>query len=241
MRTTQLPHDMITDRESISALQCLRLLQLASPSLPVGSYAYSQGMEMAVESGWINDVITLEAWLQGLLGSTLTRVDLPLLQRLHMAWQQQDVERVGYWNDYLLASRETMELRNEEQIRGKAIWNLLHGTGCVDSQMYASMNADRISFVCGYACAIHQSGIDLREAALAYVWSWAENQVLAAIKLMPVGQLAGQNLLGKLMPHMTAAVEHGLCINDDGIGAMLPASTLASVLHETQYSRLFRS
>lgn len=221
------------------ALQQLRLLQLASPSLPVGSYAYSQGLESAVEAGWVRDRHTLEQWLQGIIGSTLARVDVPVFSRLYMAWQSRDMDKVTYWNNYLIASRETMELRNEERVRGMALWNLLQGMACVEPGTIPGTG--NISYLCAYAFAAHHWHINCRDAALACVWGWAENQVLAAIKLMPVGQLAGQTLLGKLLETMTEVVAEGMVLEEDEIGALLPACTMASVLHETQYSRLFRS
>jgi len=221
--------------------QLLRLMQLASPSLPVGSYAYSQGLESAIEAGWVKDKVTLEQWLVGVMSSTMARVDIPLFQRLYTAWQLEDLNTVSDWNNYLLASRETMELRNEERVRGMALWNLLQGLGTTDPETIQVIGNNNISYLCGYAYASRYWRINLHDAALAYVWGWAENQVLAAIKLMPIGQLAGQTLLGSLMDTIAEVTGQGLEVEDDQIGALMPACTLASVLHETQYSRLFRS
>lgn len=219
----------------------LRLMQLASPSLPVGSYAYSQGLESAIEAGWISDKASLEQWLQGVMTSTIKRVDIPLFKRLYTGWQHEELDRIKYWNNYLVASRETMELRNEEQVRGMALWNLLQGLGLTGPGVLESIGNNNMSYLCAYTYASSCWCIDMREAALAYVWGWAENQVLSAIKLMPIGQLAGQTLLGRLMDTMTEVTGQGMEIEDDQIGALLPACTMASVLHETQYSRLFRS
>jgi len=219
----------------------LRLLQLASPSLPVGSYAYSQGLESAIEAGWVSDRPSLQKWLSAVLQSTLRSVDVPLFQRLYLAWQQADLGQLTYWNNYLIASRETMELRNEEKVRGMALWNLLLGLGLTPPSALTLFGHNNVSYVCAYAYASSHWQIRVEDAALAYVWGWAENQVLAAIKLMPVGQLAGQTLLGELMTTITDVTTRGLQLDDDDIGALLPAVTLASVRHETQYSRLFRS
>jgi urease accessory protein len=236
MRTNKDPQRLPGPSTSL-----LRLMQLASPALPVGSYAYSQGLESAIEAGWISDRQTLQEWLLAVLRSTLRNVDMPLFQRLYQTWQREDVEQLVYWNNYLLASRETMEVRNEEKVRGMALWNLLHGLGLTPSVAMARFGHNNISYCCAYALASSHWCIQLEEAALAYVWGWAENQVLAAIKLMPVGQLAGQTLLGDLLSTITEVTIQGLQIEDDDIGALLPAVSLTSVLHETQYSRLFRS
>ncbi len=236
---------MITDKNSPlvtgHATALLRLLQLASPSLPVGSYAYSQGLESAVEAGWVKDRQSLQDWLTAVLHSTLRSVDVPLFQRLYQAWQQDDREQLTHWNSYLIASRETMEVRNEEKVRGMALWNLLLGLGLTPPSVLTLFGHNNVSYVCAYAYASRHWHIPVHEAALAYVWGWAENQVLAAIKLMPVGQLTGQTLLGELLTTLTDTATQGLLFDDDAIGALLPAVTLACVRHETQYSRLFRS
>jgi urease accessory protein len=116
---------MITEGDT----RLLRLLQLVSPSLPIGGFTYSQGIEWAVESGWIRDLGNLEAWLADLLHGPLAQVDLPLLLRLQAAAEARDRESLAAWIDWLLASRETAELRAEESNRGRALADLLVAWG----------------------------------------------------------------------------------------------------------------
>ena len=101
-------------------LALLRLLQLASPGLPIGMYSYSQGMESAVAEGWIIDAEQSRDWLTGLMEQCLMRTDLPLAARLFDAWQSNDIGAVERWSAMLIACRETSELRAEDRQTGRA-------------------------------------------------------------------------------------------------------------------------
>lgn len=98
----------------------LRLMQLASNSLPVGGYSWSQGLEWAVEAGWVEDSAAFEHWQQLQMEQSFFAVDLPLLARLYRACEAGDPDSAGRWTAYLLACRETRELRDEERNRGAA-------------------------------------------------------------------------------------------------------------------------
>ena len=87
--------------------ETLRLMQLCSPMLPIGAYAYSQGLEFAVSSHWVKDEKTTSMWVQGLLANSLTYLDVPLLFRLHKAWSSNNKKSVLYWNDYLFGCRDS--------------------------------------------------------------------------------------------------------------------------------------
>lgn len=95
---------MVTTTETLSRL---RLLQLISPSLPVGAFTYSQGLEWAVECGWVTDEVMLHDWVEGVLRSSMTYVEIPLLARLYRACASDDSVALSYWSDTLLAMRET--------------------------------------------------------------------------------------------------------------------------------------
>ena len=109
--------------------ETLRLMQLCSPMLPVGAYAYSQGLEFAVSSDWIKDENTTSMWVQGILVNALANLDVPVLSRLHKAWSINDNKNVLYWNDYLFASRDSRELQAEEQQMAQALSRLLGDLG----------------------------------------------------------------------------------------------------------------
>lgn len=124
---------MNTSMAERSALGRLRLLQLVSPSLPVGAYAYSQGLEQAVEAGWVNDAATVQAWIGGLLQHTLCTLDVPVLLRLHAAWRASDHNAVRQWSAWLHACRESAELQAEDRQLGNALARLLSDLGIDDA------------------------------------------------------------------------------------------------------------
>jgi urease accessory protein len=215
-----------------------RLLQLVSPTLPVGAFTYSQGLEWAVERGWVDGEATLEAWTEALLCQPMARLEVPLLGRLHQAAAADDRQALAGWTRELLASRETRELRQEERQRGRALAALLQDLGLLDASL-ATIARD--SQLTGFAVAAVRWEIPLPAAAQGHLWSWLEGSVLAGVKLIPLGQTAGQRILARLSPRLPALVQTGLALDDDAIGAGCPAQLIASSRHETQYTRLFRS
>lgn len=217
----------------------LRLLHLVSPALPTGAFAYSQGLEWAVECGWVRDPSTLEEWLSDQLGEGLARLDLPLLARLYDAWERGDADLCARRVMEVLAWRETAEQRAEERARGRALADLLVALAVPRADLWRDTVAE--SHLAGFALAAAQWGVTREQAALGYAWAWLENLVLAAVKLIPLGQNAGQRVLQRVAEHLPDAVRAGLALRDDEIGAALPALAIASSAHETQYTRLFRS
>jgi len=227
----------------VSAVQAdltlLRLLQLASPALPIGAYAYSQGLEWAVEAGWVSDEKSLAAWLNDLLDHTFVGVDLPLLARLYDAARARDEEAQLHWSRYLIAMRETRELVADDCDRGRALARLLRDLGIRDATPWVDRDDVPLATVIAIAAVAWDLPLDL--TAQTHAWGWLENQVLAGVKLIPLGQVAGQRLLLSLTPHLPDICRRGLSRSDDEIGGMLPIVALASSRHETQYTRLFRS
>lgn len=220
-------------------LSDLRLLQLVSPSLPVGAFTYSQGLEWAVESGWVSDVASFRAWLSGQLEFSLVTLELPVLRLLCNAIAAADWIEADRLSGELLAWRETRELRLEEQQRGQAFTRLLPELGiAVPDALQAA--AQRSQLV-GLALAAAHWQITPRRLLAGYLWSWLENAVMAGVKLIPLGQTEGQRLLASLSPQLANAVERSLGIDRDQIGSSTPALAIASSRHETQYTRLFRS
>ena len=224
---------------SLSATALPRLLQLCSPALPVGAYAYSQGLECAVERGWVRDEASAGDWILGLLSHSVRRLDLPVFARFYAAWQVVDSAEVRRWNARLYAARETAELQREDQHLGAALARLLTDLGIAEAAPWR--NAPRVCFATLFSLATARWNIPLREAATGYGWAWVENQVAAATRLIPLGQTASQRLLSAAGPVLVDAVREGLALPDEEIGAAAPGLALAGALHETQYSRLFRS
>lgn len=221
------------------ATQKLRLFQLASSGLPVGGYSWSQGLEWAVEAGWIKDSAAFARWQTQQMEHSFFHVDLPLFARLYQAWEQDDAEAAKRWTAWLLACRETRELREEERNRGQAFTRLLYDwhPEC-PAQWRALFNQSQL---CGMAWLGIRWQINLHELALTLGYSWIESAVMAGVKLVPFGQQAAQKLIMALCEQYAAGVERGLNCPDEEIGSATPLSAIASARHETQYSRIFRS
>lgn len=222
-----------------NSLRSLRLWQLISPTLPIGAYAYSQGLEYAIENAWIKDEASTQAWLQGILKHTLARLDLPVLIRLYHAWQANMIDTVDHWNRFLLANRESSELLAEDLHLGQALCIILTDLSVAPAQQWHKQT--KTSYATMFALGTSHWNINLTDALHGYCWAWSENQVAAAIKLIPLGQSAGQRILSQLLPSIAQAAALALTLGDDDIGVATQGLAIASALHETQYSRLFRS
>lgn len=222
-----------------SDLALLRLLQLASPALPVGGFTYSQGLEWAVEAGWVQDIASFSAWQREQLHDTLGCVDWPVLARLYQACLATDAQAFSQWSRFLLANRETAELRLEEQQRGSALARLLDGWQLgQDPAWRASLELSQLG---GMAWLGAYWAIPLRQLALGIGFAWLEGAVMAGVKLVPFGQQAAQTLLRDLGQDLPAVLDQALALGDDQLGGGLPLLAIASSRHETQYTRLFRS
>jgi len=240
MADPHMPRDMATAIINTELpLPLLRLMHLVSPALPVGAFTYSQGIEWAVEAGWIRTAADLEAWLSDQLRSSLSTLDLPLLLRMHSAALAGDQGTMARWIDWLLAARETSELRAEEANRGRAMADLLIAWDLPGAREWKPVLAR--SQAAGFAYAAAAWEIAPRDSALGYAWGWLENMDLAAVKIIPLGQTRGQELLKRLTEAIPLAVDEALGLADNEIGASSPALAIASSAHETQYTRLFRS
>jgi urease accessory protein len=221
----------------------LRLLHLASPALPIGGFHFSQGLEYAVEGGWVRDEAGALDWIGGIAGASVATLDLPVLYRLQAAWKQNDYLAVHRWNALLIASRETAEFRAEDRHLGSALLRVLVELQ-VTTDLFgaaASQHPVGVAHATAFALACARWDIDPRSAVQTYAWSWAENQVLAAVKLVPLGQSAGQRLLHALIPRLDAYSARAAELLDTDIGVSTALSAVASGRHEIQYTRLFRS
>lgn len=217
----------------------LRLMQLSSSSLPVGSFTWSQGLEWAVEAGWVTSAEAFKRWQTQQMEQSFFCVDLPLFMRLYRACEGEDLAGAARWTSYLLACRETRELREEERNRGAAFTRLLKSWEPDCPAAWLPLFAQ--SQLAGMAWLGVRWEISPRELALSLGYSWIESAVMAGVKLVPFGQQAAQLLIIELSDRFAAGFEQALAHDDDALGAATPLSAIASARHETQYSRLFRS
>ncbi|GBE10888.1 urease accessory protein UreF [bacterium BMS3Bbin12] len=216
-----------------------RLWQLISPALPVGAYAYSQGLEFAVHAGWVRDEAGAGAWIRGHLHHGPALADVPVLGRCHEAWCAGDADSAHRWSRWLLANRGAAELLAEDRQIGASLARTLAVLGLDEAAAW--VGSPDASFACLFALAAARWGIDPEAAATGYLWAWAQNQVSAAVKLVPLGQSAGQRLLFAIGNEVGAIARHGLVLDDEAMGACAPGVVTAAARHERQYSRLFRS
>ncbi|AXH64164.1 urease accessory protein UreF [Providencia huaxiensis] len=217
----------------------LRLYQLVSPSLPVGSFTYSQGLEWAIEKGWVTTPETLASWLTAQMTHAIATLELPVLRQIHTHLLSADMEKVSYWCEFIIASRETKELRSEERQRGIAFARLLPQLGIeLDTTTLSCVKQTQLM---AFALAAVNWQIDVEKLCAAYAWGWLENTVMSGVKLIPLGQSAGQNILFTLAERIPEVVTQSAIWPIDDIGSFTPAQIIASSRHETQYTRLFRS
>ena len=226
-----------------SQLQLARLLQLASPALPVGAYTYSQGLEWAVESGIIRDEASAGRWICDLLDYGIGQFEAPLVAALMAAWSDGDLAEVHSLNAEFLASRESAELRAETVQMGFSLRRLLHDLRDDSLAGVAETVAawPEVAFPTVWGGIAFAWRIAPEAALPGYLWSWAENQVMAALKAVPLGQAAGQRLLADLGSKIPAVAVDARKLPESAWSNFTPAFAIACARHETQYSRLFRS
>lgn len=213
----------------------LRLLWLASPALPIGGYAYSRGLEYAVGAGWVHDAPSAERWIAGVLARQVATLDAPVLARLYDACAAGDYAAVARWDAFLCAARESKEAQLEDEQLGLALCKVLR-----EAHVLAAGETLR-SYAAAYARASVHWRIAREASVLSYLFVFAESQITAAIKLVPLGQTSGQAALARLIARIGPLADEALHLTDDALGSYTPGLALASALHETQYTRLFRS
>ena len=241
----------------------IRLLHLASPTLPVGAYTYSQGLEWAVECGTVSNEASAGKWIGDCLNFSLASFEAVYLAHMLSAWQDQDMSRLAELDAEFLASRETVELRAETLQMGHSLRRLLFDLAGDETSPVARMQqsgirepaaapdsgrwpasglpAGEASFPLVWSCAAARWKIPAEDAIAGYLWSWLENQVMAALKAVPLGQTAGQRLLLTLGEGLPELARQAAATPLHHARNFLPAFAIASSLHETQYTRIFRS
>lgn len=225
-----------------SHFELSRLLQLASPMLPVGAYSYSQGLEWAIECGDVKDLESAKVWITDVLDSYQANFELPILSRLYVAWQANDLAAVKHWDAYYQAGRDSAEALAETRQMGYSLKRLLH-----DVNEFPAAWMDKLdtlttpAFPTLYAAVAQQWQIPAPDALQGYAWGWLENQASAAMKTVPLGQVAGQKIMLHLGQQLPQVVAHAMQLPDDEISNFNPLLSIAGCRHETQYSRLFRS
>ena len=219
-----------------------RLMAWFSPAYPTGAYAYSHGIETAVEAGFVRDRATLVAWTAHILGHGAGWIDAVLLSAAYDAVESEGWTAVGDLADLAAAMRGTYESGLESTQQGAAFlaasraawhderfdhWRLLRGDGPIALPI---------------AIALTAAGRVPKPLVLAaYLQSFAANLVSAAVRLIPLGQTDGQRAIADLARTITAIAQAALDADVDELGTAAPMVDWTSMTHETQHTRLFRS
>jgi urease accessory protein len=218
------------------------LLHLASPALPIGAFSYSQGLEAAIEHGLIHDAATTRDWIESGLANVLARGELPFLAHQIERWRTHDAGALAEANSEFLASRESAELRRETQQMGWSLVQLCESLEWGDEARRATLAAIKpVAQPTAFAFAAFAHDAAPGSALAAYAFAWVENQAAAALKAVPLGQLAGQRIIVALREPIECAVVRALCTPQHDINTFAPQLGILSARHESQYSRLFRS
>jgi len=221
----------------VNAAALLHLLQFASPALPIGGYSYSQGLEAAIEQGLVTDAASARAWIASYLADVMATWDAPLLWRLMQAFTNGDMDAVALWSERFIASRDTFELRAESIQMGYSLVRLIAELGVAD----VAGLGDEVALPTAFACAVVALGVPPAEALIAWLFAWAENQVLVCVKSVPLGQVAGQRLLLSLRADIEEAAAGAQGIPDEAMSNWAPGLSMLSMQHEVQHGRLYRS
>ncbi len=226
----------------MTTTELVALLHLASPALPIGAYSYSQGLEAALDANLIRDADSARDWIASGLTDVLAHGELPFLAHQLARWQTHDTHALAAENAWFVASRESAELRRETEQMGWSLAQLCASLEWGDAARratLASLSPIALPTAFAYAAAAHDASADATLAA--YAFGWVENQTSAALKAVPLGQLAGQRIIVALRGAIDAAVRRALATPPDAINTFAPQLGILSARHETQYSRLFRS
>lgn len=223
---------------AMPAASLLQLIWLASPALPIGGFSYSEGLEAGVEWAGLDSEARASDWIADQLHLGLARGDLPVVAQAIAAWRNADAARIAALNAWVLQTRESTEflLQTEQMGRSFVEWLKLH-----HGDVAAQFEGLAITYPVAFAFAAARTQASLRDGCLAFAFGWAENMVGAAVKSVPLGQSAGQRMLGRLAEEIPTAVDHAIALDDDARQAFSPMLAIYSARHETQYSRLFRS
>ena len=160
------------------------------------------------------------------------------------AWRVGDFERAAELNAWVLATRETSELRLQTEQMGKSMLDWLRNRHAGDAAAQLALDAlarTTPTYPVAFALAAAPTQAGAREVTLAYAFGWAENMVQAALKSMQLGQSAGQRILARLADAIPPAADHAIGLMDSERQAFSPMLAILSAQHEVQYSRLFRS
>lgn len=212
-----------------------------SPAFPVGAYAYSHGLEWAVEAGDIADEAGLLSWLRAILTEGIGRNDAILLAAAYRAAREGDRAALAETNDLALAFAPSAELRLETAQQGRSFLTAIRSAWDAPGLDRLSEDLDEVAYPVALGLTAASHGVALGLVLDTYLAALAQNLVSAGIRLAPIGQSAGQRVIAALLPALRQVATEAEAASLDDLGSPCFRADLGSFRHETQYTRLFRS
>jgi urease accessory protein len=223
-----------------------RLMAWLSPSYPVGAFSHSSGLEWAVEQGWVVDRPGLIAWIEDALAHGAGWNDAVLFTHAHRAAAMGDDDRLAEIADLASALATSRERQVETLAQGTAFLTISRSSWPVPGlERLATRIGETVAYPVAVAACAAGHGIPLAPSLTAFLHALAANLVSAAQRLVPLGQTDGQRSIAALMPAVEAAGARALALPDGDsfrhCGGLAAVADIASMQHETQYTRLFRT
>ncbi len=225
---------------TLDDLALFKLLHIVSPTLPVGAFSYSQTLEWWVEKGLINNESSFIDWLKDMTLYSQFKGDLCFFTEAYQCVSTGDFKSLFDVNSLFLSSRESSELRAETVQMGYSLLKLI--------PEITQTNLDELTcaqqsfgYPIAWALLSFHAGVSLHIAKKGFLWSWLENLVMVGVKVIPLGQTAGQRVLVTMVDFLSSHCETEVFHNTFSPITVLPGLAIASANHETQYTRLFRS
>jgi len=225
----------------MSEQSLLLLLQLCNSSLPLGAYSYSDAIETLVAKNIINNNETLKTWLINELKYGSIRVEIGIFIRVYNSFLIKDYQKINYWNDWLSANRETQELRQQSWQIGTSLVRLINALESSHNPDFVSLFPKPCNSAIAFGLITAHWQIPLTQSLLGYIHNWLNNLISVGIKLIPLGQTEGQKILLEINQQLVPIAQEIMTIKDEDLASCSWGLSLASMQHETLYSRLFRS
>ncbi len=240
---TSMTDRPLSDPAQPSGDALVKLMTWLSPAFPVGSFTYSHGLEWAIEDRTVTDLGTLKTWISGILSHGAGRSDAILLAHAWRSAAGGDQAGLRDIAELAFALQPSKERRLEAGAQGKAFVAAISATW--EAPALASLARDLAPTPVAYAVALGTAGADhglpLNILVEAFLTAFVANLVSAAVRAVPLGQTDGQRAIRDLAPLAAAMAAEALAADLDDIGGAALRSDIASMKHETQYTRLFRS
>jgi urease accessory protein len=254
MRTTITTEDAFAVQERVSSGQpaatetdaarariadVARLMTWLSPAFPVGGFSYSHGLEWVVETREVTSAATLSAWIRDLLAHGAPKTDLIFLAEAWRAVTAGETQRLAELCELAAAFVPSSERRLETIAQGNAF--VLAARAVWPNPALDDLQGREIAYPVAVGAAAAAHGLDLPLTARCFAQAFVANVVSAGVRLVPLGQTDGLRVIAELEGTIATTVAYALAASLDDIGGAAVAADIGSMLHETQYTRLFRS